>query len=316
MSTVIDESNATAANGSTAQSDDLVEQRRQQRERLRTSKFDAVTSLLMSLIWFLGVFVLMMFIVWWLSGEPAPLILKPQIEEASGRADNAEGFERDFEPPGEEEVEELLEPTLQDTLEAVTDAVSSVAATMTTADTNAVATNVGTGQGDSRPPGPAGEGPDTVPRSERWQLNFNAKDIKQYARQLDFLEIELGAVGGSIQGVDYAFNLSKSPQTRREVNSDQEKRLYFMWTAPSPLQRFDEQLMGQAGIDLSGNRAQVRFIPPELEDVLFGLEMAYATKNGHPSVTEISKTIFECKPGGDGFVFEVTRQRYRRAPRR
>jgi len=297
-----------------SQEEERLEERRAQREKLRTSKFDAVTSLFMSLIWFLGVFVLMLFIVWMLSGKPRPLVLNPQIEEANGRAENPEGFERDFEPPGEEEVEELLEPTLQDTLEAVTDAVSSVAASLTTVDSRTVADTQGTGRGDSRPPGPEGEGPDTVPRSERWQLNFSAKDIKEYARQLDHLKIELAAAGGSIQGVDYAFNLAASPQTRRQVDSSQEKRLYFMWKKPSPLQKFDQRLLSQAGVDLSGNRALIRFIPPELEQVLFTLEMQFATSKGHPSVSEIAKTIFECIPGGDGYVFEVVDQRYRRAP--
>lgn len=283
-----------------------------QRKKLKTSSFDAVTSLFMSLIWFLGVFVAMMAIVWWLSGDGAPPVLDIQIEEAAGRADNPEGFERDFEPPGEEEIEELLEPTLEDTLEAVTDAVSSVAATLTTNDTQAVATTVGSGKGDSRPPGPEGEGVDAVPRGERWQLNFKAKDIKEYARQLDFLKIELGAIGGSIQGVDYAFNLSKNPQTRRQVDTTEEKRLYFMWKRPSPLQKFDRQLLSSAGVSLSGNRLQIRFIPPELEKQLYILEMTYAAKNGRTSVSEIAKTVFQCIPGGGGYEFEVVDQRYRR----
>ncbi len=286
------------------------ETRKAARDKLRTSRFDIVTSLFMALILFIGTFVTLLFIVWLLSGDPKPLILKPQIEEANGRADNAEGFERDFEPPGEEEVEELLEPTLEDTIEAVTDAVSTVAASLATADTNQAATNVGDGMGDSRPPGPAGEGPGTVPRGERWQLNFVAKDVKTYAKQLDHFGIELAAMGES-QGVDYAYDLSTSPKTRKLIDTTTENRLYFMWTKPSPLQRFDEQLMQQAGVPLQGNRAKLRFIPPDLEDQLYALEMQYAGTQGRTSVTEIAKTIFECKSGGNGFVFEVVDQRYR-----
>ena len=158
--------------------DELKDARAFEREKLRISKFDIVTSLFMALILFLGAFVLMLFIVWLLSGKPRPLPIAPLIENPAGRADNAEGFERDFEPPGAEEVEELQEPTLADTIEAVTDAVSTVAASLTTADTAAVASTSGTGKGDSRPPGPEGEGEDIIPRFERWQLNFQANNLR------------------------------------------------------------------------------------------------------------------------------------------
>lgn len=146
--------------------------RLEEREKLRTSNFDALTSFFMALILFLGVFVFMLFILWLTLRMPERVKpIAPIIENAAGRADNAEGFERDFEPPGAEEVEELTEPTLQDTIEAVTDAVSSVAASLDTMNTNATASTSGTGKGDSRPPGPEGEGEDIVPRFERCVIN-------------------------------------------------------------------------------------------------------------------------------------------------
>lgn len=87
----------------------------------------------------------MLFIVWLTMRMPERVKSFPPIEEnAAGRADNAEGFERDFEPPGAEEVEELMEPTLQDTIEAVTDAVSSVAGALDTMNTSATASTAGT----------------------------------------------------------------------------------------------------------------------------------------------------------------------------
>ncbi len=174
-----------------------VEERLAEREKLRISRFDIVTSFFMALILFIGTFVLMLFIIWltsrW-SFPPRPI--EPIIENPAGRGENPEGFERDFEPPGAEEVEELMEPTLQDTIEAVTDAVSTVAASLVTTDTAATATTAGTGAGDSRPPGPPGEGDDIIPRFERWQLNFTARDLRTYATQLDYYKIELGAIGG------------------------------------------------------------------------------------------------------------------------
>tara|TARA_R110002049_G_scaffold2750_10_gene22443 strand:- start:85839 stop:86774 length:936 start_codon:yes stop_codon:yes gene_type:complete len=284
--------------------------RRLEREKLRISKFDVVTSFFLALIFFIGTFVLMLFIVWMLGGKPKPRALAPLIENPAGRGDNAEGFERDFEPPGAEEVEELLEPTLQDTIEAVTDAVSSVAATLDSMNTNATASTQGTGRGDSRPPGPEGEGDDIIPRFERWELRFSAKNVRSYAGQLDFYGIELGAVGGDVQGVDIVSNLASSPKSRR-VPSEEEKRLYFMWKSASPLMRYDQQLIQQAGVPLPG-RQMLKFVPAELENQLAHTELDYAKEKGYESVKQIAKTIFESKGGGDGYVFEVIEQRYRK----
>ena len=110
--------------------------RQQEREKLRISRFDIVTSFFMALILFIGTFALMLFIIWLTSRWSfPPRAIEPIIENPAGRGENPEGFERDFEPPGAEEVEELMEPTLQDTLEAVTDAVSTVAGALVTSDT-------------------------------------------------------------------------------------------------------------------------------------------------------------------------------------
>ncbi len=285
------------------------------RQRLRTSRFDAVSSLLLALLLFVGVFVFMLFVIWWTNRlPPAVKPMEILIEQAAGRGDNAEGFERDFEPPGAEEVEALAEPTMQDTIAAVTDAVSSVAASLDSVNSNASATTTGTGKGDNRPPGPEGEGEDIVPRSERWQLNFASKNLSSYAQQLDFYKIELGALGGpSIQGVDYASGLSGTPKIRRGP-SEAEKRLYFMWTTRSPLEQFDRQLLQKAGIPLPG-RQMIKFLEPDLENLLANVELDYAKKNGHQSVTEIAKTVFESQSQNGGYAFVVIDQRYRKPKR-
>jgi hypothetical protein len=286
---------------------DRSSQREAEREKFRISRFDIVTSLFMALILFIGVFVTMLFIVWLTSRWTfPPRAIAPIIENPAGRADNAEGLERDFEPPSAEEVEELLEPTLEETINAVTDAVSNVAATVAT---NQASTN---SKGDSRPPGPEGEGEDIIPRFERWQLNFSAHNINEYAVQLDFYKIELGAIGGSVQGVDVAYNLAGSPKSHRIVDTEQEKRLYFMWTSPSPLMQYDRQLLSKADISLQGKRQMLKFIPPELENQLAQTELEYAKAKGHQLVTEIAKTIFESAPEGTGYKFQVVNQRYRR----
>lgn len=282
---------------------------------LKTSRFDTVSSWLLALAMFIGIFVTLLFIIWLTRTIKFPAQeFPPIIEEAAGRGDNAEGFERDFEPPGAEEVEELTEPTLEDTLEAVTDAVSSVAASLDTMNTDAPASTAGTGMGDSRPPGPEGEGADIIPRFERWRLNFAAKDKKGYAQQLDYYKIELAAIGGGIQGVDIASNLSGRPQQRRvDSEAEETKRLYFSWTNPSNnFARWDQQLLQQAGVPNPAGRMRIQFIPENLENELANKELAYAKDQGHESVTEIARTVFESTGSGNRYTFEVVEQRYRK----
>ncbi len=292
--------------------DELRDKREQERNMMRISRFDIITSLFMALILFIGTFVLMLFIVWVLSGKPKPRPLAPMIENPAGRGDNAEGFERDFEPPGAEEVEELQEPTLADTIEAVTDAVSTVAASLTTADTSAAATTSGTGKGDSRPPGPEGEGEDIIPRWERWELNFKASNQRAYGQQLDFYKIELGAFGGGLPGLDYASNLAAAPKKAHTDTPDAEKRIYFSWKTATPFIAYERTFLQRAGVQLPAGRNVVRLIPPDLENQLAHLEMEYAKSKGYQSVTQLAKTVFESKSSGSGYSFEVTSQRYRK----
>jgi hypothetical protein len=279
---------------------------------MRVSPFDQVSALLQALLWFIAVFVALLFLLWLtnkLQFRAAEVIAVPP-ENAAGRGPNAEGFERDFEPPGEQEVEELVEPTLAETLEAVTDVASTVAAALDVVDSDSVTTQEGTGRGDSRPPGPLGEGDDIVPRFERWQLKFAAKSIQQYAAQLDFFGIELGAIGGGAPGVDYAGGFSGSPQSRHGDDGAAEQRLYFRWTAAGVLDQYDEQLLQRAAIDTNG-RIRLKFISKELEEQLAGLEYRHAVEQGYKSVAQIQRTVFECRPDGNGYVFRVIEQRYR-----
>ncbi|MEZ6137306.1 MAG: hypothetical protein R3C53_20655 [Pirellulaceae bacterium] len=285
----------------------------QGKKSLRTQKVDIVASLLMAALVVIGLLVFLLFVLWltqtftWEAGE-----IKID-EQVAGRGDHAEGFERDIEPPGAEEVEELTEPTLAETLEAVTEMATSVAATLDSVTSDSASSATGNGRGDSRPPGPLGEGEDIVPRFERWELKFQAKGLRPYAMQLDFYQIELACIGGGITTVDYAFNVAGSPQTRSNTSAEENKRtrLYFMWRQEGPLKEFDRQLLTSAGVRTQG-RQLLKFIPKELEDKLAQTEMRYAISKGHEHVREIAKTIFESQATAAGdYEFVVIEQRYR-----
>jgi hypothetical protein len=233
-------------------------------------------------------------------------------ERVAGRGDHAAGFARDLEPPGAEEVEEISEPSLEQTLEAVTETLSTMLASLDSLDTSALAASPGTGQGDSRPPGPLGEGDDIVPRYERWELKFLARSQQQYASQLDFYKIELGAIGGGVSTVDYVANFTGAAK-KRSGAGDAEKRLYFMWRQEGPLLQYDRQLLQKGGVQ-TGRRMVLKFIPDPLQEDLAQREMLYARekKGKNVKVKEIAKTVFESRAkGSGGYEWVVIDQRYR-----
>ncbi len=280
---------------------------------LQTHAVDRVASMLLALVIVLGLAVVVMGAVYLSRLEfssPETIVLLPDDEQAAGRGDHAAGFARDFAPPGQEEVDQLNEPTLEQSLEAVTDAVSNIAASLNTVESASAEASQGSGMGDSRPPGPLGEGANIISRAQRWQLKFTARNIKAYSSQLDFFKIELGAIGGSTE-VDYVYELAGSPK-KRSGPGDAEKRLYFLWRQDGPLKSYDEQIMRAAGVDTRG-REIIKFLSPELENKLAVLEKEYAFKQHKRNVhaKEFARTIFECQPDGNGFQWVVIEQRLR-----
>lgn len=279
------------------------------RERsLRTSRFDSVTAWLTSVMVLLGVIVGLLGVVWLVSGSQNSLEHATVSPHVVWGTVNPPGQEQDFLESGIEEIVELEKPEIRQSLVAVTDLVSTVSGTLEPSE----GTTTGPGQrqqGDRRDPGPEQGIQDIVPRFERWQLDFQAKNQSQYARQLDHFAIELGVIGGSVQGVDYVRKLAGGGELRRG-ESESERRLYFMWTRPSPLQRFDWQLLTAAGADVIG-REMLKFIPRRLENQLAQLELEYARAHGVASAKSIARTVFSCRPTGEKLEFVVVSQQLR-----
>lgn len=283
--------------------------------RLASSAYERVASWVIALNILVGIGVLLAFLIWLShvmqhrTGGQATVVL---VENIAGRGDHAAGFERDLEPPGMEELEDEMEPQVEQLLEAVTEVVATQAASLDTLQTPMVASSAGAGMGDSRPPGPLGEGEDIIPRSERWEIRYNSNNLQAYARQLDFFRLELGAVGGGEAQVDYAANLAQPQPTARQGPGDAEKRLYMIWTSGA-LRRFDRQLLEAAGVRTAG-RIVVQFYPKAVEDMLARIELDYAMRNGKTSVKQIRRTVFGVRPQSpDGYEYYVISQTYRAA---
>jgi hypothetical protein len=285
------------------------------RIRLAVSAYDRAASWVLSLNILAGVAVALLLLFWLgqvmeFQGAQSTVVL---VENVAGRGDHAAGFARDIEAPGIEELEEETQPQVEQLLEAVTEVVSLEAASLDTMQTTMFSSNTGSGLGDSRPPGPLGEGDDIIPRGERWEIQYNSNNLEAYARQLDYFRIELGVVGGGESQVDYAFQLSNArPSTRRGPGGESEKRLYMLWTSGA-LKQFDLQLLRAAGIRTAG-RIVVQFYPQAVEDQLARIEMDFARRNGKTSVKQIKKTLFGVRGQGAAYEYFVVSQVYRAAP--
>ncbi|MFT5524506.1 MAG: hypothetical protein ACI9HK_002461 [Pirellulaceae bacterium] len=277
---------------------------------LGVSSYDQVAGMLIALLFIVGFFTSLLFIIWLTHRLVFTKTVPPivYIEEPMGRADNPEGYAEDMAEPGMEELPELEKPELQSTLEAVTDLVSTQMGAFDAISTSATQSGKGSGLGDKRKAGPGGHGDsDIIPRWERWQIKYKTNGLDIYAKQLDFFEIELGAAGGGYKQIDYAKNFTRGI-AKRKGTSKQEKRLYMTWR-DGTLQQLDRALLGKGGIPTK-NRVVMQFYTKERENELATLELANA---GGRTAKEFQKTIFGVREIGSGYEFWVMEQYYRRA---
>jgi hypothetical protein len=285
------------------------------RNELRVSAYDNVASLLIAALILVGAtFVILLIIFLGMKSWSTQVAIPVELLEYAGRGDHAAGFERDMEEPGLEEMEEMIEPQVEAALEAVTDVVSTQAAAFDAIDMAATASKGEGGMGDSRGPGPLGEGrSDIVPPWERWEIQFTTAGIDAYASQLDAFDIELGAAGGAPK-IDYAYNLSKATPDTRTGAPEDENRLYMSWQqSGGPLARFDRQLLERAGIKTQ-RRLVLQFYPDAVEKQLLRREVQAAADAGKTDPRTFLKTIFGVQGGRGGYDFYVIDQYFRPPP--
>lgn len=287
------------------------------RQRLQLSTFDQVASLLISVLILLGTAVLAMVLIVMTTRKTVATPTVPVVfaEEGYGRGDHEAGTARDAtNSPQIEELDEFFPPQMSEPIESVATVISADVASLDTLDqqlaTIGTGGGTGTGRGDSRPPGPLGEGSsDVVPRWERWQVRFASADLDSYARQLDFFKIELAAIGGGKDTVDYAAAVSQPKPLHRTGASANEKRLYMTWRS-GELVEADKALLAKAGVDTVG-RVVLQLYPPETEAALAALEQKQA---GTKSLKSIKRTVFGIRGRTNNYEFYVISQEYRTTP--
>ena len=267
---------------------------------LSVSAYDRVSSFIVAMLYLVGVLVLLLFLLWLTTrASAAPQTMAVELIDELIGGDPSLGDGRDFEEPGVEDIQDLATPTSEQLLTAVTD----VASTTSASSDNTADVSQGTGSGDPRLAGEGGEA--TVPRWERWEVRFTATSLSKYAEQLESFGIELAAVGGGRDEVDYATRLANSKPETRSGKGTEEQRLYMSYRS-GQLKEFDRQLLQRAGIPTQG-RTLLQFYPRQVEGQLAALEMKRA--GGRP-LRDIRRTVFAVRRAGAGYRFEVLEQQY------
>ena len=279
--------------------------------QLQLSTFDRTSSFLMAVFAMIGIAVGFMFLIWLFlqfDSFKQPILVHPMPPSGTR---NPPGVDRDFEPPGAAELLQMVEPTLAAQLQAVTNAASKVAAAEIANDSPEPSSSIGTSQGDERPPGPDAVGHNIIPAHERWDLRFSANSRDEYARQLDTMGIELGAITRSESGIHYASKFTEGSITRHSIDTASETRLYFQFPRGTALDKWNRQLITEGGVPASATNYVMLFLPRALQSELETIELRYAVKQGVEDPTKIFKSVFEIAIDGDDVQFKVIKQRYR-----
>jgi hypothetical protein len=170
----------------------------------------------------------------------------------------------------------------------------------------------GTGNGWNGGDGPGGGRREKrLPGQERpqnWEVVFGkGLTLDEYARRLDFFNIELGVVQPDGK-IEYAFHLSKPKPDTRTVKEGykSEHRYWLRWTN-GELRKADEELLERAGINPNEDWL-LKFVPHETEIQLLSLEKATAGPNREDTV---KRTRFGVREAGKGYAFFVVEQTYK-----
>jgi hypothetical protein len=151
---------------------------------------------------------------------------------------------------------------------------------------------------------------DPAPRVERageysdWEIVF-PDDTKpeEYARQLDFFQIEIGAASRDGK-VEYISKVGQPKPDKRVGQAAEDDRYHIGWKK-GKLHAVDRRLLGKAGIN-SRDKQLLHYLPHELHKQLEELEKDYAGRQRG----EINRTRFEIRPKDryPGYEFIVVEQ--------
>ena len=276
---------------------------------LKFSSYDISSSALLAIIFAIVCGVIWAFSLFYATLPPRPPDLVPmEMERIGGGAEDGDPNETlNIETPEETTTEVQQQEEVKETIDLLTNAADTAVERLETVqvEQNATADLNGSATGSGKRPlgfGPGNGG--GVAAELRWFIRFaDGSSLSEYAKQLDFFGIELGAIMPDGR-LAYISGLAGTPKVRYAASGKDEKRLYMKWEG-GERRRADEQLFKKAGIDV-GRNVIFHFYPQQTEQMLVTLETSFAKRN----LREIRRTYFSVNTAGRGYEFQVTRQMY------
>ncbi|MEM9702282.1 MAG: hypothetical protein AAF907_07550 [Planctomycetota bacterium] len=285
---------------------------------MEVTGYDRISAGVIAAVLGLIVVVGYLFVQWFLQHEFAVETLPPleviQVGggDQDGQPDDSPLLESLAEEIPDPSLNELREDELQveelmETVVDVSDRAANPSPTALSSDQSGG--KVGSASGTGGRPLGFGPGDAGVPAEQRWYIAFNDQGgLEQYAKQLEFFGIELGALDPAGGTLTILSNLTAAKPTsvRKTGGGSEEKRLYMIWQGGGR-KAADVKLFAKAGIDAS-DLPILHFYPSRTEQMLLRLEQSYADR----PLSEVRRTYFEVIPGGGGYAFKVTKQSYNR----
>lgn len=282
---------------------------------IRVTRYDRVSAFLLALVGGLCLAVGGLTATWFATRlpKPQPAVAIELIELPGGAEDGVVGETLQLQSPAEANAdanlaevaadESEVRETLDSVLEMADEAVNQSQKQFELDTRNAG--KPGSAAGTGRRALGHGPGEKGVPREQRWFISFaDQQTADEYARQLDFFGVELGAI---VNGkLTYLSKLSApSPTVRTVTTGAGETRLYMTWQG-GERKTADLQLFKKANVTV-GSGMILQFYPKETENKLALLERNYKNRRAD----EIRRTYFAVRfVDGGSYEFHVTRQTY------
>ncbi len=284
---------------------------------LKINAYDRLSSGMIAGVFGL-IFLVIAAIIYWADVVPAReefLVPMEMVELSGGQEDGSPDETLKIESPEEEipnpsPTEEVLEE--QEITEVVDNVVeladqATTQATQVMAQTSEATGTPGSASGTGGAPLGSGKGEGGIPNEQRWFISYSDKSsIEEYAKQLDFFGLEMGALLPSGKLALMTKMSAGSPTVNYKTSGKGETRLYMTWQGGSRKEA-DEKLFKKGSVDASG-AVLFHFYPKDTEQLLLKMEFDYAKKKA----SEIRRTYFVVVKQGSGYAFVVTRQTYLR----
>ena len=282
---------------------------------MRVTQYDQVSSSLIAVVLALIVAVLWLSIVWFTNRLPQTEneVALEMVDLAGGAEDGSPDEELLVESPEDpvDDPSQIDTPTEENQVEEMLDSVVELSDKATQQVQQQMQTDltnsgkVGSAAGTGKRALGFGPGKKGLPREQRWFIKFSDRgSLIDYASQLDYFKIELGALLRNGKMVYLSNVSSEKPTSRTATSGEDEKRLYMTWQG-GERRTSDLSLFKKAGYDVTG-AILFHFYPKEAENRLLLLEKKYRDKN----FDEIRRTYFTVRGNRGSYDFEVTRQTY------